>query len=109
MDHYYGDNIKSLCCERERIEEAVMNLSSEDLENIRQLLSFRPFVEAQEDCRSRIGLFEDDRFFRDVLIKELEKLHDYLYTFYLCVRLLLVFVKDIPKNILGKSVSNTCL
>ncbi|XP_063821346.1 origin recognition complex subunit 3 [Ostrinia nubilalis] len=104
MDHYYGDNVKSLCCERENIEEAVMNLSSDDLESIRQLPSFRPFLEAQQDCETRIGLFEDDNFFREVLIKEMNKLHDYLFTFYLCVRLLLVFVKDIPKNILGKSV-----
>lgn len=106
MDHYYGDNVKSLCCEREKIEEAVMKLSSDDLESIRQLSSFRPFLEAQQDCETRIGLFEDDNFFREVLVKEMNKLHDYLYTFYLCVRLLLAFVKDIPKNIIGKSVSN---
>ncbi|KAL0892178.1 hypothetical protein ABMA27_015366 [Loxostege sticticalis] len=104
MDHYYGDNVKSLCCEREKIEEAVMKLSSDDLESIRQLSSFRPFLEAQQDCETRIGLFEDDNFFREVLVKEMNKLHDYLYTFYLCVRLLLAFVKDIPKNIIGKSI-----
>ncbi|CAH0749701.1 unnamed protein product [Diatraea saccharalis] len=104
MDHYYGDNVKSLCCERNRIEEVVTNLSLDDLESIRQLMSFRPFVEAQLDCQTKIGLFEDDDFFREVLIKEMHKLHDYMYTFYICVRLLLCYIKDIPKNLLGKSV-----
>ncbi|CAG4937416.1 unnamed protein product [Colias eurytheme] len=103
MDHYYGDNIKSLCCDRESIDAAVASLSSEDLENIRQLLSFRPFLEVQ-DCHTKIGLFEDNNFFREVLRKEMHKLHDYVYSFYLCVRLLASFLKDLPKNILGKSI-----
>lgn len=104
MDHYYADNAKSLCCERNELQEAVTKLSTEDLENIRQLLSFRPFLEAQEDCHTRINLFENDEFFREVLCSEINKIHDYLYTFYSCMRLLLVFVKDLPRNLLGKSV-----
>ncbi|XP_026751186.2 origin recognition complex subunit 3 [Galleria mellonella] len=104
MDHYYGDNMKALCCERENIEETVRNLSTDDLESIRQLLSFRPFLEAQLDCQTRINLFEDDDFFREVLCTEINKLHDYMYTFYVCVRLLSVLVTDLPKNVLGKSV-----
>ncbi|KAM3962283.1 LOW QUALITY PROTEIN: origin recognition complex subunit 3 [Aphomia sociella] len=104
MDHYYGDNIKALCCERENIEATVRNLSSDELENIRQLLSFRPFLEAQLDCQTRINLFEDDDFFREVLCSEINKLHDYMYTFYVCIRLLSAIVVDLPKNVLGKSV-----
>ncbi|XP_045446198.1 origin recognition complex subunit 3 [Melitaea cinxia] len=103
IDHYFGDNIKSLCCPRDKIEEAVNNLTIYDLENIRQLLSFRPFLEVQ-DCETKIGLFKDDDFFREVLTKELYKLHDYIHSFYLCIRLLSVFVKDLPKNTLGKTV-----
>ncbi|XP_013187102.2 origin recognition complex subunit 3 isoform X2 [Amyelois transitella] len=104
MDHYYGDNIKSLCCERGKTEEIVSRLTAVDLENVRQLLSFRPFLESQEDCQARISMFEDDNFFKEVLCSEINMLQDYLYTFYLCLRLLLTFVKDLPKNLLGKSV-----
>ncbi|XP_045765033.1 origin recognition complex subunit 3 isoform X2 [Maniola jurtina] len=103
MDHYYGDNIKALCCARDKIEETVSKLTSDDLENIRQLSSFRPFLEIQ-DCQTKIGLFEDDNFFSEVLCKEMHKLHDYLHSFYLCVRLLSALVKDLPKNMLGKTV-----
>ncbi|CAH0727822.1 unnamed protein product, partial [Brenthis ino] len=103
IDHFYGDNTKSLCCSRNKIEDSVKNLTSDDLENIRQLLSFRPFLEAQ-DCETKIGLFEDDNFFRDVLSKEMNKLHDYVHSFYMCIRLLSAFVKDLPKNIFGKTV-----
>ncbi|XP_063621451.1 origin recognition complex subunit 3 [Cydia splendana] len=103
MEHYYGDNVKSLCCEREDIENAAAKLSAEDFETIRQLPSFRPFLEAQ-DCETKIGLFEDDNFFREVLCQELNKLHDYLHSFYLCVRLLAAFLKDLPKNVIGKTV-----
>nr|XP_021200999.2 origin recognition complex subunit 3 isoform X1 [Helicoverpa armigera] len=103
MDHFYGDNVKALCCDRERLEEVIMELSADDLESIRQLMSFRPFLE-QQDCRTKISLFEDDNFFRDALYKKINRLHDYLYSFYMCLRLLTVFVKDLPKNMLGKSV-----
>ncbi|XP_047526742.1 origin recognition complex subunit 3 [Vanessa atalanta] len=103
IDHYYGDNIKSLCCVPEQLDEAINNLTKDDLENIRQLLSFRPFLEVQ-DCETKIGLFEDDNFFREILSKEINKLHDYVHSFYLCIRLLSTFVKDLPKNTLGKTV-----
>ncbi|CAH2107349.1 unnamed protein product [Euphydryas editha] len=103
IDHYYGDNIKSLCCRRDEIEETVNNLTVDDLENIRHLLSFRPFLEVQ-DCETKIALFKDNNFFREILSKELHKLHDYIHTFYLCIRLLSVFVKDLPKNTLGKTI-----
>ncbi|XP_037961313.2 origin recognition complex subunit 3 [Plutella xylostella] len=103
MEHYYGDNMKSLCCKREEIDDTVFVLTAEDLENIRHLPSFRPFLESQ-DCRARISLFEDDNFLRDTLCEQLNRLHDYLYSFYTCLRLFSAFVKDLPKNVLGKSV-----
>ncbi|XP_050663609.1 origin recognition complex subunit 3 isoform X2 [Leptidea sinapis] len=103
MEHYYGDNIKSLCCDRNKLDNAVMKLSADDLESIRQLTSFKPFLEVQ-DCLTTIALFKDNDFFKEVLIKELHKLHDYIYSFYVCVRLLSVFLKELPKNILGKTV-----
>lgn len=106
MDHYYGDNMKSLCCERDKIEEVLKVLTTQDLENIRQLPSFRPFVEAQH-YETQIQLFEDDSFFKEILCRELNKLHDYLNSFYICVRLLTLFVKDLPQNLLGKTV-NMC-
>lgn len=104
MDHYYADNIKTLCCEREEIDAEIMKLSSNELENIRQLMSFRPYLEVQ-DAQTKIDLFEDDNFFKKHLQKAMHVLHDYLYSFYFCVRLLAVFVKDLPKNVMGKSVS----
>ncbi|XP_026328360.1 origin recognition complex subunit 3 [Hyposmocoma kahamanoa] len=103
MDHYYGDNMKSLCCERDKIEEVLVDLTTQDLENIRQLPSFRPFVEAQH-YETQIKLFEDDSFFKEILYREMNKLHDYLNSFYICVRLLALFVKDLPKNLLGKTM-----
>ncbi|XP_059059897.1 origin recognition complex subunit 3 isoform X2 [Achroia grisella] len=104
MEHYYGDNVKALCNGRENIEDIVKNLSTDDLESIRQLMSFRPFLEAQLDCQTKINLFEDDNFFREVLCSEINKLHDYMYTFYVCVRLLAAVLVDLPKNMLGKTV-----
>ncbi|XP_041976430.1 origin recognition complex subunit 3 [Aricia agestis] len=103
MEHFYGNNIKSLCCQKDDLDEAIVNLSKDDLENIRRLMSFRPFLEAK-DCRTKIKLFEDDNYFKEVLFKEINKLHDYTVVFYLCVRLFAAFTKDLPKNILGKTV-----
>lgn len=105
MEHFYGDNLKSLCCDRDQVEDLIMKFSAEDLENIRQLMSFRPFLE-QQDCRTKIKLFEDDNFFREALYQEMDRHHDYLYSFYMCLRLLCVFVKDLPKSMLGRTVSS---
>ncbi|XP_026729471.1 origin recognition complex subunit 3 [Trichoplusia ni] len=103
MEHFYGDNLKSLCCDRDQVEDLIMKFSAEDLENIRQLMSFRPFLE-QQDCRTKIKLFEDNNFFREALYQEMDRHHDYLYSFYMCLRLLCVFVKDLPKSMLGRTV-----
>lgn len=104
LNHYYGDNLKTLCCERDNLKNAIETLNAEDLENIRHLLSFRPFVEEQ-NSRTVISLFEDDIFFKNMLFKKMNELYDYIYSFYLCLRLFLVFVKDLPGQSLGKSVS----
>ncbi|KAJ2946991.1 hypothetical protein O0L34_g16336 [Tuta absoluta] len=103
MEHYYGDDIKSLCCERDTLKDAVKNLSTEDLEDIRHLLSIRQYVEAQ-DSETIIRLFEDDQFFKDVVLRELNKLHDYYYSFYACLRLLYAFVSVLPQGPLGKTL-----
>ncbi|KAI8428881.1 hypothetical protein MSG28_007518 [Choristoneura fumiferana] len=103
MEHYYCDNVKSLCCERSNIENAVFKLCAEDLEAIRQLPSFRPYLESQP-FQTKISLFENDDFFKDVLCTELNRRHNYLQSFYLSVRVLAAFLKDLPKNVIGKTV-----
>lgn len=103
LNHYYGDNLKTLCCERQDLEENILALSTDDIEQLRQMLSFRPFLEKQNYI-TKIKLFEDDIFFINVLYKKINDLYDYLYSFHLCVRLLLAFVKDLPKQMLGRSV-----
>ncbi|KAL4706515.1 hypothetical protein ACJJTC_015713 [Scirpophaga incertulas] len=98
MEHYYGDNTKSLCCPKEELQDTIMKLSANDLSKFRNYPSLQPFIESQGDK------IKDSNYFKEELLKRIFKLHDYLYTFYFCIRLLHSLIKDIPKNTLGKSV-----
>lgn len=103
MEHYYANNIKALCCPKEEVSEAIAKLNSENLEQVRRLPSFRPYVESQ-DARKRIDLLEDDEFLRKSLSIILSDYHEYIRNFHVVLRILLAFVKELPRSPLGKQL-----
>lgn len=104
MEHFHGSPVKSLCCPNDLIEENVSKLTEQDLENVRRLGSFRPYVESKP-ASTRILLLTDDDYFKFDLVKALNSFHEYLSNFHLMLKLLLIFVKDLPDFPLGKQVN----
>lgn len=103
MEHFHGSQIKSLCCPSYLIKENVSKLTEQDVEDVRHLYSFRPYVESKP-AAARILLLTDDEYFKIDLVKKLNSFHEYLSNFHLILKMLLIFVKDLPDFPLGRQV-----
>lgn len=103
MEHFCGNDYKSLSCNLGLIDIILNSLTAVDLEEIRRLPSFRPYVEAQ-NSKTIIALFKDDDFFRSSLLNCVNEYRGYLCSFYTGIRMLVAFIKGLPRNELGKSI-----
>lgn len=103
LEHFSQGNAMALCTKGKEVPKFLHQFSHDDFENVRHLLSFRKLVEASPP-KERIQLLTDDTHFKEVLQKELIKLHEYLYMFHVFLKCLHVMVADLPKYPLGKQV-----
>lgn len=106
MEHYYQGNAFSLCTTYEESLDAIHHLKADDFDTIRRLPSFRRYVESITDCRQVIAILRDDLILKESLCGLIADIHIYLTQFYWALRVLLNLVQDLPKNILGKQVTN---
>lgn len=103
MEHFYRGNAFSLCASTyDQSLAMIKNLKHADIEDIRQLPSFRIYVESRTNPSEIIGLLEDDKYFVQHLPALLNDLHEYFDNFHCFARMLFVMVKDLPKNVIGK-------
>lgn len=103
MEHFHGSRIKSLCCPKTYIDDAISNLTNEDLENVRNLLSFRPYVESKP-LATRVSLLLNDESLKIYLSEALHCFHAYLSNFHTALKLLRIFVSNLPTAPLGKQI-----
>lgn len=112
MEHFFQGNAYTLCT---RYSQAVSNiemLTHGDLESIRQLLSFRPYVEQIKDPKEIIALLTDDSYLKQQLLALMKDCHLYYLMMRVTLELITVLVEDLPKNPLGKyrrELYATCL
>ncbi|KAG4080614.1 hypothetical protein HA402_006215 [Bradysia odoriphaga] len=105
MEHYFKGNAFSLCgTTYEQSIAMIRNLKHTDIEDIRQLPSFRIYVESRTKPAEIISLLEDDKYFVQQLPKLLKDLHEYFHNFHCFARLLFAMVKGLPKNFIGKQL-----
>lgn len=107
MEHYFQGTIYGLCSvtsDREELEEAVEQLSATDLENIRQLLSFRPLIESLDNPREVIDFLTKDDYLRRMLPSILIEVHNFWFMFHCSLEMLQVLVQDLPRTPLGKQL-----
>lgn len=105
MEHYYKGNAFSLCCPSyEESLQMIKKLKHSDIEDIRQLQSFRNYVESKEKPQEIIDLLEKDDYFLKDLEPLLKNIYRYLNKFHCFVRLLFTLTKNLPKNFIGKQL-----
>ncbi|XP_053290337.1 origin recognition complex subunit 3 isoform X1 [Pleuronectes platessa] len=103
LEHFHSQPLSVLCCAKKEALLNVTQLSVRDLERIRQLPSFKRYVERQE-TEEQVRLLKDDGYLKDVcqrLIKDLRKYHKNYYPVLRCLHTL---ASSLPRYPLGKQI-----
>lgn len=102
MEHFFQGNAYALCTSYSSSLKMIKGLTHEDMETIRHLLSFRPYVEALNDCQAIIAILTDDSYLKKKLPKLLRDCHLHFIYFRVFLEFLTILVQDLPKSPLGK-------
>jgi hypothetical protein len=62
MEHFFNSDYKVLCCSISELPQNIKSLSKEQLENLRQLPSFRCYVDTLPKKERAPLLIDDDHF-----------------------------------------------
>ncbi|CAD7011330.1 origin recognition complex subunit 3 [Ceratitis capitata] len=102
MEHFFQGNAYALCSNYTASLNQIKNLSHEDVECIRRLLSFRPYVESINDCKRIIAILTDDNYLKKKLPQLLRDCHIHFMLLRIFLEFLTVLTGDLPKCPLGK-------
>ncbi|XP_028251389.1 origin recognition complex subunit 3 [Parambassis ranga] len=103
LEHFHSQPLSVLCCRKQEALLHVTQLGHHNLERIRQLPSFKRYVEQQE-AQEQVNLMTDDTHLKEVcqrLIKDLRKYHK---NFYPILRCLHALTSSLPRYPLGKQI-----
>lgn len=105
LEHYSKGNAFAICSTTyaESIR-TIDQMTHVDIEMIRRLPSFRPYVESLTNYADVIAIFSDDEYFRSTLKPLVRNIFSYFLKFHCFVRVLLILVKDLPQAPLGKNL-----
>ncbi|XP_069688925.1 origin recognition complex subunit 3 isoform X2 [Periplaneta americana] len=101
IEHFFNSNSKVLCCPIADMPQSIKSLSEEQLEELRQLSSFRQYVDTLPK-KEKAPLLLDNSHFKVVLQKLMVELHEYVENFHTFLRCLHVLTSSLPKAPLGK-------
>uniref|UniRef100_A0A8D3E115 Origin recognition complex subunit 3 n=1 Tax=Scophthalmus maximus TaxID=52904 RepID=A0A8D3E115_SCOMX len=103
LEHFHSQPLSVLCCKKKQALLNVTQLGHLDLERVRQLPSFKRYVERQEH-QEQVSLLTDDGHLKEVcqrLIKDLRKYHKNYYPVLRCLHTL---TSSLPRYPLGKQI-----
>nr|XP_017001102.2 origin recognition complex subunit 3 [Drosophila takahashii] len=102
MEHYFGGNAFALCTDYSKALGRIKQLTHEDMETIRRLPSFRPYVEQINDCKRIIAVLTDDDYLKKKLPQLLRDCLLHFLLFRSSLEFLTELVGDLPRCPLGK-------
>ncbi|KAJ8291179.1 hypothetical protein GJAV_G00022300 [Gymnothorax javanicus] len=111
LEHFYSRPLSVLCCRESEAFARVQQLSRQEVEKIRQLPSFRRFVEAQQP-QEQVRLLTSHERVKEVCQELLKGLHRYHQNYFPILRCLHTLTSSLPKYPLGKQIRElhvTCL
>uniref|UniRef100_A0A3P8TWZ5 Origin recognition complex subunit 3 n=1 Tax=Amphiprion percula TaxID=161767 RepID=A0A3P8TWZ5_AMPPE len=111
LEHFHSQPLSVLCCKKKEAVLNVMQLSHRDLERIRQLPSFKRYVEKQES-QEQVNLMTDDCHLKETCRKMIKGLHKYHKNYYPILKCLHTLTSALPRYPLGKQIRElhlTCL
>ncbi|KAG5676317.1 hypothetical protein PVAND_006163 [Polypedilum vanderplanki] len=103
LEQFMTNSFSSIYSPEGKMYDGVIDsLTHEECENIRKsCMSFRKFVEEQEDPQVRIDLIKNDDELKKLIIKQKLRIYRYFYKFFICLRMLSILIEDLPRNNLG--------
>ncbi|XP_050324671.1 origin recognition complex subunit 3 [Bactrocera neohumeralis] len=102
MEHFFQGNAYALCANYTASLNRIKDLTHEDIESLRRLLSFRPYVESINDCKRIIAILTDDSYLKKKLPQLLRDCHIHFMLLRIFLEFFTVLVGDLPKCPLGK-------
>ncbi|KAK2825988.1 hypothetical protein Q5P01_020202 [Channa striata] len=103
LEHFQSQPLSVLCCKKSEALLNVMQLSHCDLERVRQLASFKRYVEKQEP-QEQVSLLKDDTHLKEVCKTLIKELHKYHKNYYPVLRCLHTLTSSLPRYPLGKQI-----
>lgn len=100
MEHYYRGNIHSICAQLNEKNEKIFikHLSTDELKEIRQLPSYRKYIETIQECEKVKLLQTKDEHLRKELPSLFEAIRNYFALFQCGLKILCILLHDIPSN-----------
>lgn len=102
MEHYFAGNAFALCTSYSQALGRIKQLTHDDMETIRRLPSFRPYVEQINDCKRIIAVLTDDDYLKKKLPQLLRDCLLHFMLFRCCLEFFTELVGDLPRCPLGK-------
>ncbi|XP_017077160.1 origin recognition complex subunit 3 [Drosophila eugracilis] len=102
MEHFFAGNAFALCTNYSKALGRIKQLTHEDMETIRRLPSFRPYVEQINDCKRIIAVLTDDDYLKKKLPQLLRDCLLHFLLFRSSLEFLTELVGDLPRCPLGK-------
>ncbi|XP_076173479.1 origin recognition complex subunit 3 isoform X2 [Ptiloglossa arizonensis] len=103
IQHFYANNINSLCCSPLEINNRISALTNEDLEEIKKLPSIVTYIEQiLKEYNIDEPLQNED--FKKILSKLLKRFHQYMHNFLKILRCLHSLMATLPNAPMGKQL-----
>nr|XP_034184069.1 origin recognition complex subunit 3 [Osmia lignaria] len=103
IQHFYANNINSLCCKPQQINNRISSLTDEDIEDIKKIPSIEKYIQQlKEDERN--GIAVENKKFQEMLVKLLNKFHKYMDQFLTVLRCLHHLMATLPNSPMGKQL-----
>ncbi|XP_015606205.1 origin recognition complex subunit 3 [Cephus cinctus] len=102
MQHFYGNNVNALCCQRENVKKVLSGLNLEDLEKIREIPSIVEYI--KNTRKHKETRRPTNRELMDVTAKLIKEFHDKIGIFLTLLKCLHVLVRALPGAPLGKQL-----
>ncbi|CAK9816427.1 Origin recognition complex subunit 3 [Anthophora plagiata] len=103
IQHFYANNVNSLCCQLQEIEGRIASLTDADLEEIKKLPSIERYVQQLKERDSKTDPLESNNF-KETLTTLLIQFHKYMHRFLIILRCLHNLTSTLPNAPMGKQL-----
>ncbi|KOC66063.1 Origin recognition complex subunit 3, partial [Habropoda laboriosa] len=103
IQHFYANNVNSLCCQKKEIEDRIASLTNADLEEIKKLPSIEKYVQQLKERENENDPLESNNF-KGTLTTLLVQFHGYMRRFLITLRCLHDLTSTLPNAPMGKQL-----